>query len=249
MKEYEPGKRPIRVVINDIMKDSGMPQSKLNEMITILEGEDCWIEQTFFKLTQGDLDTIYEKANLSVAKRRYLQEHWDKQWKIFGADGLATTKFNFKVAYIFWQTDYSKLRKYLMEKCGMSEESAAKTLDLEQCKEDALRGIKMAKAFGISNSNIHEITDIKDARTIGKELFGQKGYKVFNPYSEGTGSLAFIYMAGHGAHNGKQHYLVNSENDVALDIENRLRVLADSCNVKVLAIYDICAVPLDSIKQ
>ena len=69
----------------------------------------------------------------------------------------------------------------------------------------------MAKAFGITEDNIHVITDIENARVVGKKIFGMNGYKYFNPHSEGTGSFCFIYMAGHGAHDGKQHYLLNAE--------------------------------------
>ena len=85
----------------------------------------------------------------------------------------------------------------------MSDESAAKTIDLHQTKEDADKGVKIAKSFGITEENIHVITDIESARTISKEIFGSKGYKYFKPHMEGTGSMCFVYMAGHGAHDGK----------------------------------------------
>ena len=49
-----------------------MPKQKVNGLITMLKDEDCYTEQTFFKFTQGDMDTFYKKANLSLAAKRAL---------------------------------------------------------------------------------------------------------------------------------------------------------------------------------
>ena len=98
-----------------------MPKKKIDGLIQVMRNDDCYTEQTFFKFTQGDLDALFKKAGLSLAAKRGLQEHWETQWmQKDGAGGASTTKFKHKVAYIFWQSDYSKLRQFCVDKCGMS---------------------------------------------------------------------------------------------------------------------------------
>lgn len=88
-------------MIGKIVKGTGMPKSKIDAIVQHFEEEDCYTEKTFFKFTQGDLDALYKKANLTLAVKRQLQEKWETQFLVNDA-AIQATNFNHKVAYIFW---------------------------------------------------------------------------------------------------------------------------------------------------
>lgn len=50
----------------------------------------------------------------------------------------------------------------------------------------------------------------------------------------------FVYMAGHGASEDVQYFVMNNEDKVLLPIENILRENAETYDIKILAVYDMC---------
>ena len=69
----------------------------------------------------------------------------------------------------------------------------------------------------------------------------------------GENVLVFAYLAGHGVSDTQQHFLINTDvtKDVLFHIEERLRILTkysrDRCFV--LAVYDICRLKADKMKD
>ena len=65
--------------------------------------------------------------------------------------------------------------------------------------------------------------------------------------------LIFTYLAGHGAADSQQYFILNSENldEAIYPIEERLRILTkfSKGNCFVFAVYDICRTDATKLKQ
>ena len=135
-----------------------------------------------------------------------------------------------------------------MEQCGQSEADANQTGNLKSTEEDIEKAAAFAKAVGIREENILRITGttkdpsddkpyMESAKTFGKKL--NKLVREHFGTSKGKKFL-FVYMSGHGASEDAQFFLLNAKDDVCFPVENKLRATAESYDVKVFAIYDIC---------
>ena len=57
-----------------------------------------------------------------------------------------------------------------------------------------------------------------------------------------------VYVAGHGAMDTMQHFVLNDTHKFSVNIEERLRGLAASTGTNVLVFYDICRTDINKIK-
>ena len=57
-----------------------------------------------------------------------------------------------------------------------------------------------------------------------------------------------VYVAGHGAMDTMQHFVLNDTHKYSVNIEERLRGLAASTGTNVLVFYDICRTDITKIK-
>ena len=57
-----------------------------------------------------------------------------------------------------------------------------------------------------------------------------------------------VYVTGHGAMDTMQHFILNDPQELTINIEERLRILAANSDTNVLAFYDICRSELSKFK-
>jgi len=57
-----------------------------------------------------------------------------------------------------------------------------------------------------------------------------------------------VYVAGHGAMDTMQHFVLNDTHKYSINIEERLRGLAASTGTNILVFYDICRTDINKIK-
>jgi len=65
---------------------------------------------------------------------------------------------------------------------------------------------------------------------------------------DGQKQFLMVYVAGHGAMDTMQHFVLNDTQKFSVNIEERLRGLASSTGTNVLVFYDICRTDISKIK-
>ena len=65
---------------------------------------------------------------------------------------------------------------------------------------------------------------------------------------DGQKQFLMVYVAGHGAMDTMQHFVLNDTQKYSVNIEERLRGLAASTGTNVLVFYDICRTDINKIK-
>ena len=64
----------------------------------------------------------------------------------------------------------------------------------------------------------------------------------------GIKQYLMVYVAGHGAMDTMQHFVLNDTERQTINIEERLRALAATTGTSILAFYDICRTDINNIK-
>ena len=67
-------------------------------------------------------------------------------------------------------------------------------------------------------------------------------------HKEGEKQFLMVYVAGHGAMDTMQHFVLNDDKKFTINIEERLRGLAASTGTNILVFYDICRTDITKIK-
>ena len=99
----------------------------------------------------------------------------------------AKDEFSFKVCWVFYEQDYSELRK---------ADGCSKLSDLETTVNDKENAIVAAKKMGIPDEEIHIFQGL-NAQELNK-MIRRECYRYTGFAYEGKKVFIFVYAAGHG---------------------------------------------------
>ena len=100
--------------------------------------------------------------------------------------------------------------------------------------------------MGVPQENIKKMTNLtfKDFTKIVREAWRE----LANMQKAEQKQFLMVYVAGHGAMDTMQHFVLNDAERPTFNIEERLRALAASTGTSVLVFYDICRTDITKIK-
>lgn len=147
--------------------------------------------------------------------------------------------FALKVAWIFHQSDYSKLRK--AEGCG-------KLGDLPTTKKDKVNAYRAAKKMGIPDEEIHYWTGMS-SKELGK-MIRKETHRLSDYTMADKQVFLFVYCAGHGVADSQQYFVLNDASHNLFPVESKLRAMCKGSDgmFHIVAVYDICRSDLSKFK-
>ena len=100
--------------------------------------------------------------------------------------------------------------------------------------------------MGVPRENIKKFTNITHKEFV--KIMREAWRTYAGMQKDGEKQFLMVYVAGHGAMDTMQHFVLNDTNKFSVNIEERLRGLAASTGTNVLVFYDICRTDINKIK-